>query len=366
MTIAIFDDIFPWSGSGFRFVEFNYYLKNAQNIEVYSTFSSMKFMSEDYDQDNLVAESSFNDKIHLVNGIEDVPKMGGYYCLFINNLEPVIQLAQRDQAPFAFTLYPGGGFEFSSVSSLEKLKQILCHPLLHKVIATQPITLEVLEKLNFPSEKIEYIFGVVTDSGQKLKFFDRRMLPKKIRRIVFAAHRYDELGLNKGLDLFIQMADEYISRNANVEFHVVGPWEKAIQSLSMHPKSYETHEIIPSNQLGSFFSKMDIAVFPTRPNINLQGCFDGFPTATMVQTALAGCITVTTNPLKQLTPLVRNLDYYEVEPTFESVSTTVSSLLSRMFYLKFLSKVRQGRFLRIFGIDEQMKPRLEVIKSLGK
>jgi glycosyltransferase involved in cell wall biosynthesis len=365
VTIAIFDDVFPWSGSGFRYVEFNFYLKYSQNFEVFSMLNSHGIMDENNNRVSVRANSPYKNRIHFVNGPQDIPKMDGYYCLFLNNLEIVVQLAERDQVPFAFTLYPGGGFEYSSDSSLEKLRNILSHPLFHKVIATQPITLEILRVLDCPPEKIEYIFGVVTDPGQQLKFFDRCKSPKKVCKIVFAAHKYDELGLDKGLDLFVQMADEYISRNSNIEFHIVGPWETAIQSISIHPKSYRTHEIIPIDKLGNFFSEMDIAIFPTRSNINLEGRFDGFPTATMVQAALSGCITVTTNPLKQRTPLVRNKDYIEIEPTLESLSITIDDLLNRMFYLKFSGKLRSRRFLRIFGIQAQMGPRLAVLKSLS-
>ena len=362
--IAIVDDLFPWRGSGFRFAEYDYYLKHSSSIAVYSNMSSLGFVGAFEEKDRIIAETSYGDKFRVVSNFQDLPKMEGYYCLFLNNVDSVIKLAERDGVPFAFTLYPGGGFELENDEVLEKLKLICQHHLLHKIIVTQPKSFKVLKSVGCPDDKIEYIFGVVSES-ERPKSRWRNMRPRFNRlAICFAAHKYDSLGRDKGLDLFVQMADRLYVQNSNIDFHVVGPWKSAIDALSKYPAAFTIHEILPIEKLSSFFTKMDIAIFPTRKDINALGRFDGFPTATMVQAALSGCVTISTNPLHQDTPIKANLDYLEIEPDFDSLWQVVQELIAQPSTLRSMSSNAKKHFFENYNIETQMAPRLRILESM--
>jgi glycosyltransferase involved in cell wall biosynthesis len=364
MTVAILDDLFPWKGSGFRFAEFDYLLKNSSDIKVFSTLESLGFVNQLENKGSILKNLPYGEKFQTVRSFDEVPKMQAYYCIFLNNLSSIIKLAERDSAPFAFTLYPGGGFHLYEKSFLQ-LRSIFEHPLFHTVIVTQPKTLEVVKKLGCAPEKIKYIFGVVAECKEaNLHSFSIFKLRQKVKGIVWAAHRYEDLGHDKGLDLFIQMADEFISRGSHIKFHVIGPWRDAVAALSKFPDSYLVYEVLPIERLVSFFSKIDVAVFPTRPNINFHGRFDGFPTATMVQAAIAGAITVSTNPLGQVTPLIPDVHYIEIEATLESLNAAIHKILKDPKGAARLAKQSQKKFMTVYSRDSQLASRLEVINSL--
>jgi glycosyltransferase involved in cell wall biosynthesis len=365
MTVAILDDLFPWKGSGFRFAEYDYYLKNLSDVKVYSTLNSLGFVGQLENKQRILSEVSYGEKFRAVSNFEELPEMSAYYCVFLHNVPSIIQLAERDNAPFAFTLYPGGGFELFNENVYQKLESIFKHPLFHAVVVTQPETLKVVQNLECPPEKIKYVFGVVSDCKKINRLSLTKLYSRKrIKHIVWAAHKYDDLGLDKGLDLFVRMADELVSEQSKIKFHVIGPWREAIATLSCYPDSFIVHEILPIEKLGSFFAKMDVAVFPTRRNINSYGRFDGFPTATMVQAAMAGAITISTNPLGQSTPLVSNVHYLEIEESLESLNSAIHKILEVPSYARNLAHSSRDQFYKIFGTQAQLAPRLEVLRSL--
>ena len=143
--IGILDDIFPWKGSGFRYAEYDFYLKQSKNISVYSDLSSLGFVGKSDERSEIIASLIKYTNFHAVDAFDEVPRMNGYYCVFLNNVFKVIDLAERDYVPFAFTLYPGGGFELGNADVYEKLRRVISHKLLYKIVVTQPETLRVLE-----------------------------------------------------------------------------------------------------------------------------------------------------------------------------------------------------------------------------
>ena len=364
--IGILDDIFPWKGSGFRYAEYDFYLKQSKNISVYSDLSSLGFVGKSDERSEIIASLIKYTNFHAVDAFDEVPRMNGYYCVFLNNVFKVIDLAERDYVPFAFTLYPGGGFELGNADVYEKLRRVISHKLLYKIVVTQPETLRVLEELNCPSSKIEYVFGVVSDVSlvKPSRFQSVRL--RKEKNLCFAAHKYDSLGKDKGLDLFIRVADSLVRENRKVNLHMVGPWKSAIAALSEFPQNYHFHDIIPIEELNTFFSKMDIAIFPTRRDVNAPGRFDGFPTATTVQAALAGCVTISTNPLHQVTPLEPNLDYLEVEAEYEDLMRAVNSLMTNQNLVKQISISAKKNFLKNYNMETQMEPRLQLLEAMNR
>lgn len=246
-----------------------------------------------------------------------------------------------------------------------RLRKIINHKLLYKIVATQPETMKVLKELNCPISKIEYVFGVVSDVQPIKSRLRNRCRKTKIVNICFAAHKYDPLGRDKGLDLFIEVADELYRSNRQLKFHVVGPWESTIDRFSKYPGAYKVHQIIPIEKLSIFFSRMDVAVFPTRSDINAPGRFDGFPTATMVQAALAGCITISTNPLHQITPMVNGIDFLEIEPEFDALMNAMDRLMRYPGLAKEISFSAKKNFLKTFNLETQMEPRLRLLKQMN-
>ena len=114
--------------------------------------------------------------------------------------------AERRSIPFAFTLYPGGGFNLGDPESEAKLARVLASPTLSAVIATQPVTVETLRRMGCPVP-VHDIPGVVVNPTYVVGSRARTSIAQPgATRICFAAFRYDPGGRSKGFPEFLEAA----------------------------------------------------------------------------------------------------------------------------------------------------------------
>ena len=200
----------------------------------------------------------------------------------------VLKFLEKNNIPFIFTLYPGGGFCLNNKECDEKLKRIFSSPCFKKVIVTQKTTYNYLIQNNLCSkDKIEFIYGVVTPS----KIINRKRINKRTRektKICFVAYKYSKNGEDKGFDLFVKSI-EALRKIKNIEFHVVGNFtEKDVENVDVR-NSIQFHGIKNIGELSEFYKDMDIIISPNRSNKLKQGSFDGFPTGTCTEAMLNRC-----------------------------------------------------------------------------
>lgn len=365
--LVIYDDLFPYSISGFRLQEYSCLLDAFPDSHVYSTLKSLSGLGVKNEQDNILRDwraqpGDRPSRLSVISKPSQLPQAHNYYTIFLNNAVDFLRAVERAKGMFTFTLYPGGGFAIGNQASDEKLRRVTKSRSFFKVIVTQPVTLDyVLSKKLVEPERVEYVWGGVLPTGSTP--LPRRLSNEKLR-LCFIANRYDPKGLDKGLDLFILSLRRLEEENVPFEAHFIGPWHPGDLGESNFNSTVLFHGSIPSHLLQKKLLDMDICIFPTRNNILGQGTFDGFPTGAAVEAGLAGCLVATTNPLRQQTPLIENQDFMLINDDVNSIVETV-----RMFHLdrKLLLRTcnrSMTSFAKLYSIDAQMFPRVQVISEM--
>lgn len=381
----IIDDCFPYAVSGFRLAEYSYLLRYFSNSRAISSLAVLNWLDHDTTREDVEQSFSASDldlakrTFYSANGdftsvevdlhIRDADFI---YTIFLNNAWDVIAVAEKHRIPFVFTLYPGGGFALGNKQSLEKLSVVLASPYFAGVIATQPETLRELKR-HFPKlsklGKLKYVFGGVLQDPELEQVLIRPDIAEhessKARpvNICFVANKYEAKGRDKGFDIFVEcVARIKKSKHAqSTRFHVVGPWNR--DDLGAVADLVEIHGQIENRNLPAFLARMDIGIFPTRAGRLSAGSFDGFPVGAAVESAKSGVAVISTNPLKQKTPLRRGVSYLEIKPTTASASKALLSLLENPAALLRLKLQGQKDFQEIYSIENQMRPRVEFLKS---
>jgi glycosyltransferase involved in cell wall biosynthesis len=274
--LIILDEVFPSLTTGFRVAEFNSILRYFPDSTVYSTLSSRgEFRA--YAQmhpalSNRVRRFSRN---LAVRG-------AAAYVVFLNNTYNFIEPLEAAGLPFAFELYPGGGFRLDDNETDAKLSRVFRSPMFRNVIVTQSVTRDYLLKRSFcRAEQIEFIFGVVVASdvlGQIPSDRRRYGFGKTTLDICFVAHKYVQGGIDKGYDRFISCARILSNRHSDVEFHVVGPFDQSDADVGDLAGRIRFHGVRPTSFFPSFYAGMDIILSPNTHSVLAPGAFDGFPT----------------------------------------------------------------------------------------
>jgi glycosyltransferase involved in cell wall biosynthesis len=236
--------------------------------------------------------------------------------------------------------------------------------MLHKVIVTQPAVLDYLHLRGFVDPaRLEYVFGGVLAEGRAAGVPPAASSRAGLR-IGFAGNRYDPRGLDKGLDLFIDTIDALTAAGESVAAHLFGPWTSDDVGHARNRSRFHLRGLVDNDHLQATLAEMDICVFPTRAGVLGKGSLDGFPTGAAVEAALAGCAVLTTNPLRQQTPLVRGVDYIEIQPDVADIVARVRALTADPEALAKLKMSGRSAMNRVFGLEQQMRPRIMCLRSL--
>lgn len=288
------------------------------------------------------------------------------YGIFLNNTYMYLPFFEKNNIPFIFTLYPGGGFSLNNPVSDEMLKSIFASKMFRKVIVTMPITRDYLINNNFcPIEKIEYIYGTIIQSSVSDINYDKKYYKKDKDTfdICFVAHKYTPIGEDKGYDVFIETAKKIISLNNEVHFHIIGPWDKNIINIEGFENQIHFYGLKNKEFFKDFYSKMDIFISPNRFQMINLGNFDGFPLG--AEAAVAGVYLMAADPLnmKPNTPFKDFKELEVIDINSDKISKSILNKLENLddFYKK--SKILQRRFIEIFNYEKQLEIRKSVIES---
>ena len=367
--LFIYDDIFPHPISGFRYEEFKVLL---------NVFKKSKIIVEPISYPALKTEVKIH-KIHILEFKSKFPALENkfiekkrivnintklFYCVFLSNIYRNLVWLEKYKIPFVFTLYPGGGFQVEDLISDQQLKKVLASPQFRKVIVTQLYTKEYLIKNNFcEANKIEYIFGCVVPqlSLNANISFKKNYPAKETFDIVFCAAKYMSKGLDKGYDVFIELAHSLIKKYDFVRFHVVGGFDKEEIDVTLLNGKITFYGYQKFDDLNTIYQQMDVIVSPNKPFLYGKGAFDGFPLGTVIEAVLNSVVAIVTDKLNQNTVFENGKEIIITDGDVTSIEKEIVNLIQNPEKLFDISQKGRNKFLEIYSNDYQMNPRIKLL-----
>lgn len=370
--LVILDDVFPLSLSGFRIAEFNGYLDAFLDAEVHSGERASSLGSNrrfaELVRDYELARPRYRGRIKAFNPFRKLDRKALAYSVFANSIRRYLPILQRDDVPFVFTLYPGGGFHLDSLKSDASLREIFRAKGFRRVIATQTVTRDYLltKGLCDPS-RIELVYGGVFPTHElTAERVPRRRygFDKSTLDICFVAHKYMAGGADKGYDRFIAAGKLLARRLSAVRLHVVGPFTPADVPIDGLEECIRFYGSQPTNFFPSFYASIDAIVSPNLPFVLAPGAFDGFPTGSCMEAGMCGTAVFCTDPLHLNVALNDGEDVVLIPPEPTRIADVLAAWAATPERLKQLGDSTMSRFRELFGVENQMAPRISLISRL--
>jgi lipopolysaccharide transport system ATP-binding protein len=330
---CILDDIFPNVLSAFRVAEYNAYLESAPGLTILSSHPRLEQFKLAYAQ----LYPQFAERVQPLTAAA-VQGNQFAYMVFLNNANTFLNGLHRLGIPFAFTLYPGGGFGLNEPESDAKLQRVMGSQLLQAVLTTQNATHAYLAQ-KAPHVSRQFLWGGVIHPA----YFSEIHQAEAARRqrfgreklgfdLCFVAQKYMPDGANKGWPVFAAAAKELVAADSRVRVHVVGGFgpEDYVAAVGQAPAeriNFEPH--MHTEQLRKFLLQMDAIASPNEPFKLHPGNFDGFPTGCCIEAALCGAAMILTDVLA-LNPLYQDgKDIVFIEPQVRDLVDRVHALMAQ-------------------------------------
>ena len=370
--LIIFDTIFPHPVSGFRLEEFKTLLSEFENSKImlvadsYPLVKTPKELHPIHINEFIKRNLNSKNKLKPLKGFVNLnTKL--FYCVFINNVFMLLNDLEKNKIPFIFTLYPGGGFAMNNELSNDKLKKVCSSKMFRKVIVTQKITKDYLINNHFCTEdKIEFIFGGVvpqdslTKNTADKKYFSQG---KDTLDISFCAAKYMPKGIDKGYDVFIELAHSLLAKYNFIRFHVIGGFDENDIDVSEISNNITFYGYEKFENLEKLFQNFDVLISPNKPFILDNGAFDGFPVGTVVEAALNGVMVIISDDLQQNTTFVNNQEVIIVESNSDRIEKTLISLINNPKVMIEIATTGKLKFQEIYSNKVQMNPRIDILKK---
>jgi glycosyltransferase involved in cell wall biosynthesis len=370
--IAVIDDFFPHKLSAFRYEEFYSYLEAMPGLSVHATWPHLKYFGDNRWPAEVFAEYAHENPAHAgrVNPLFDgrFPPAEAYYMIFLCNIRDHLLAIEARRRPFAFTLYPGGGFSIDVPEADNCMKRVFGSPCFRKVIATQPIIRDYLIDKGFcvPHQIVFIQGGVVPRSAfEPPPPKPRYGIAKAALDIAFVAARYSPIGADKGYDLFVEAAQVLVALGIDARFHVVGGFDPDVLDLGTAGPRFRFYGYRSREFFATFYSLMDMFVSPTRPFI-LKGAFDGFPTGAAVEAGLQSVALLLTDPLGFNAIFRDGEDAVIIQPERDDIVARILQLASDPQRLAAIGESGRIALTASHSYDAQIAPRLAVLRSLSE
>jgi len=370
-SLVVLDDIFPHLLSAFRIAEYNHYLEKFPHAEVHSTFGNASLIGEKRSFEKVVAEyeghyPQFKGRVIRFNPFRKTA-CDLFYMIFLSNVYNFLPYIERCGVPFVFTLYPGGGFRLNQEESDRKLRTVLASPFFRKVIVTQKVSYDYLLNNGFcRPDQIEFIYGGVLPSKQLQQRAHVKKLYQGDKRtfdICFVAQKYMPQGIDKGYDLFTEVAKELAAQHVDFRFHVVGPFDASDIDVAALKERIVFYGSRTTDFFPAFYAEMDLILSPNRSFVLAPGAFDGFPTGCCIEAGLCGVAVFCTDPLELNISFTDGEEFVIIPADAAAIANTVMEYFRDLPRLYLLSQECRTAFARRFDIEQQMSPRLQVLQS---
>ena len=367
--LLIVDDSFPSSLSGFRFFEFQSYIKHFSHTIVLISKPHDLFFTETSLDKAIDRYYIDNPEYHgVIKIMDDRLKINAKLAImtFLHQAYSNIDFLEKNKIPFMFTLYPGGGFAIDNIESDAKLFRVIKSKFFTGLIVTQKITYDyILGKKLCPASKVKLIYGgVALDNkdcltlGKKQRYYyDKDRLD-----VCFVARRYSERGADKGYDLFIGAAKELSKKIKNVHFHIVGNFDKNVIDISGIEDRVTFYGVQDYDWFREFYRDKDIIVSPNRPYVLGPGCFDGFPLTCVIDAMLNGVAPICCDELSQNKFYQNKKDMIIIKPTIEDITSHIEHYYNNPNLLMELGDAAMATTALKYSYEQQIIPRIEEIK----
>lgn len=372
VDLLVLDDTFPHPASAFRFQEFASYIESIPNTCVQSSGASFSCFKEARTLEEIIAvEVAKSPNLKgRIRRYEIKARLNAKvaYIVFLSNARRFLRKLEKESIPFVFTLYPGGGFALHCPDSDEILRAVLQSPCFRKVIVTQTITRDyLLEKGFCHPGQIEYIFGVVTPLSHMnwdLAKKQRYGRDKQTLDLCFVAHRYSPTGVDKGYDVFIEVARRLVSRNMKVNFHVVGGFDRHVLDVSDLDPHIHFYGMQEPGWFASFYRDKDIILSPNIPFKLGGGFFDGFPTGCCTDAALHGVAMFCTDLLHLNEHFIDGEDIVILPYNIDQITGKIEHYFDHPEKLASLGERGCGKVREIYGYEGQIAPRIRLLREI--
>jgi len=374
MDLLIYDSAFPNRISGFRLSEFTLLLEYFKKSKIVVTPTDYPFLGQNISvhREDLKHLKKNNRTVYkktiagsILNLNRFSPKI--LYCVFLHIIYKCLPLLEKNRINFIFTLYPGGGFDVENKTTIAQLERVISSPFFMAVIVTQKFTKDFLvEKLGCPEEKIHFIFGcVIPQLSFKVSRVRKFKKEQDVFNICFCAAKYMEKGLDKGYDIFIDMAKKLILKGYIMKFTIIGGFNQADIDVGDNQEYFDFLGYKKYDELSDIFLFQDVIISPNRPFILAKGAFDGFPLGTVIEACLNGVVPIVTDELLQ-NSYFKDDEVIITKPNSEEIVFHVENLMFNEHKLYQMSDNVQKKFQKIYNNDYQMQERINVLNQYIK
>lgn len=368
--MIILDKNCPDITSGFSVAEFNTYFKLIKDSCLLSESPEFSLKSLKYEEKFPETKGKFDyfnfyELINELKGLELFYESSLAYMLFLEQAYKYLPILEALSIPFVFTLYSTVGYIPRNPDSDARLHAVCSSKFLKKVIVCSQLDYKYLHDIiGVPSEKLEYIYGVVTQAEYWEKNKQEKMYYKKDKTtfdICFVAHRYTPRGENKGYPLFVEIIQELAQKYEDMRFHVVGGFSKddidiadAIEKVSFYGK--QSQHFFPD-----FYKNMDIML-----NLEQNCNYDQRQVFMSASAAQSG--------LNEVAVFV--LDEHNINTEFESgyhleilkndtqyIIEIIEKYYTNVDQLYQLANRGMIKFREVYGYQSQMEPRVKLLRS---
>lgn len=275
-------------------------------------------------------------------------------CLiFLNVTYSMQNFLEKNNVPFAFFLFPGGGFGINEPNSDNKIRKLCTSKLFRKVIVTNKLAQEYLIEREFCTPEQIHLLeseGKFTEI-EKLKPKQRYPQDKPTFDLTFVDYKYMPKGLDKGYDLFIETAKVLAKKYDTMRFHVVGGFDENEIDVTEIRDKIIFYGVRDSEFLIDFYSRMDIFLSPNQQFVLGKGKFDGFPLGSHAQ--FCGVALFVTDELK-LNSTYTDTEIVIIKPELSDIVSKIEYYYSNIDALYLLSDKGQQKKHSLSGNNKRI------------
>lgn len=366
-NIVIFDDFLPSSLSPWRSYEFHEIAKNFQKVKIicdgttFQNYNQGKSFKENFKL--LLAQYPFFKNVISKTKKDSKVKANLAYTLFYNNIKKHFAYIEENKIPFAFTLYPGGGFVFNDTAINADLKKICNSNFFKGVIVNQYVTKEYLiENAITVEDKITLIPGVSLNLNGDFKSVEK---DNSVIKIVFFANKYTVGGKDKGFDVFQKIVFQLIENKQNILPIVIGNFSKDDLEIKELSDKVIFKGVLNEAAYQKELETTHIFISPNQPNILAPGAFDGFPLSTAVAAALANNVLFLTDHFHESEKIgfIDTVDFFKLTNSLEDNIALIEKVIGNMNLMKEISQNGKNKTLNLYSFNNQIQPRIEFLKK---
>lgn len=374
LDLMIIDNVFPNELSPFSYEEISSYLYHFEKSCAFCTYlaggslgkETLREGIQKYRQKHLEIATKVTDFTY-----EKVSKKNTklVYLIFKSTALFYYDLLKRKKWDFVFELYPGGGLFFDDSVCDKELKKLMKLKGFKKVIVTQePVKQYLIKKKLCREDQIELIFGVVMNNTEIVKEYKKKAFYGKGKKhcdIVFMAHKYSELGRDKGYDLFIEVAKKLCKKYDNIYFHVIGNFNESVIDVTDIQDRIKFYGTVEKSEFDQFFQDKDMIISPNRPGVLAKGAFDGFPTASCTEAGIRETVMLCSDMLNMHENYyVDNEDIIIIKNDSDDIMKKVEYLYNNPEKIKEIAQNSRKKILELYSYDAQIKPRIELLENI--